>query len=234
MCTVCGCCRYGTDPNDGTFLIGLHDWLEFFTHVFACVVFPKSYSCDQVDGEWSGSTAGGRVLENGDDSGWRTNPKYDIVLEDESEDTEDGASTTKSVIASHPHAVVSFGLLRCTHPLVAVFRYATIFVELTQADLRLTDGIKYYKGLKHIGLHLLNAQGELSSYVPGSLPRVPQPCVPVYRVSARPSPGSSPPPLVSTATAGSGCASRWSARCRWVGTRWCRGRTMPKTRASST
>ena len=54
-------------------------------------------------------------------------------------------------------------------------------MELCQWDLRLTEGTKYYKKLKYIGLHLLDANGNVSTFIPNSLPRVPQPCVPSWR-----------------------------------------------------
>jgi len=91
LCFVGICCtalsmlrlraRYGLNPNDGTFLMGCYDWQEFYTHLFACVVFPsEKWSHDSVSGEWKGRSAGGCIKAGGDDSSWQNNPKFDVVL----------------------------------------------------------------------------------------------------------------------------------------------------------
>ena len=68
------------DATDGTFLIGFHDWSEFYTHLFACLVFPSTWHTARITGEWKGASAGGAILPNGDASSWKHNPKYHLVL----------------------------------------------------------------------------------------------------------------------------------------------------------
>ena len=56
-------------------------------------------------------------------------------------------------------------------------RYAVLYLELCQRDHRLTKGKTYYKHLKSIGVHVLDEDGNMATFVPGSHPRVPQPYV---------------------------------------------------------
>ena len=90
---VAGASRYGTDPNDGTFLMSIHDWMEFYTHLFACVAFPRTWHSDNVEGEWKGKSAGGPIARTGDT--WDDNPKFDIVLS-ELEDTDTKAEVDEN------------------------------------------------------------------------------------------------------------------------------------------
>ena len=49
---------YGSNPNDGTFLMSFYDFVEFYTHIFAAVDFPTSWHTAEVSGEWTVSCAG--------------------------------------------------------------------------------------------------------------------------------------------------------------------------------
>ena len=49
---------YGSNPNDGTFLMSFYDFVEFYTHIFAAVDFPTSWHTAEVTGEWTVSCAG--------------------------------------------------------------------------------------------------------------------------------------------------------------------------------
>ena len=44
---------YGDNPNDGTFLMSFYDFYEFYTHIFAIVDFPSSWTTAEVAGKWT-------------------------------------------------------------------------------------------------------------------------------------------------------------------------------------
>ena len=71
---------YSMDASDGTFLISFHDWSQFYTHLFACLVFPASWHTARVSGAWLGVSAGGAIQPNGDASSWKNNPRFELVI----------------------------------------------------------------------------------------------------------------------------------------------------------